>query len=297
MRCCATTRWHPPRPTSSRRTSRGRSSSSRRLAVPAMFSLAIPEFHKEVSRMLADVPVAQWKSYLRFQHGRRRLALSQRGFRQRALRVLRQDAQRPAATGAALEARAGRAGERSRRSHGRAVREGGLSARMRRRAWRSWSATSRAALKVRIENLTWMSDATKEKALEKWAAFTPKIGYPVKWRDYAGLATVRDSYFGNVLAAQRLRLQVGHRQDRQAGGQDRVVHDAADRQRVLQPAGQRGGVPRCHPAAAVLRSEGRRCLQLRRHRRGDRPRAHAWLRRPGLALRAHRQRRGVVDAR
>ncbi len=52
----------------------------------------------------------------------------------------------------------------------------------------------RDALKARIENLTWMSDATKKKALDKWAAFGTKIGYPDKWRDWTGLTTSRDSY-------------------------------------------------------------------------------------------------------
>jgi putative endopeptidase len=59
----------------------------------------------------------------------------------------------------------------------------------------------RDALKARIENLTWMSDATKKKALDKWAAFNTKIGYPDKWRDWTGLATSRDNYYGNVAAA------------------------------------------------------------------------------------------------
>jgi putative endopeptidase len=31
-----------------------------------------------------------------------------------------------------------------------------------------------------------MSDETRRKALEKWASFTPKIGYPDKWRDWSG---------------------------------------------------------------------------------------------------------------
>jgi len=59
----------------------------------------------------------------------------------------------------------------------------------------------RDALKVRLENLAWMSPETKKKAMEKWAAFKPKIGYPDKWRPWDGLETSRDSYIGNVLAA------------------------------------------------------------------------------------------------
>jgi putative endopeptidase len=39
---------------------------SQGVATPKMFSLAMPEFHAEVSKMLADVPAAQWQSYLRF---------------------------------------------------------------------------------------------------------------------------------------------------------------------------------------------------------------------------------------
>src|SRR5690606_6181916 len=39
---------------------------SQGVAVPAMFSLSVPAYHTEVSKMLADVPAAQWKSYLKF---------------------------------------------------------------------------------------------------------------------------------------------------------------------------------------------------------------------------------------
>jgi putative endopeptidase len=65
----------------------------------------------------------------------------------------------------------------------------------------------RDALKIRIQNLTWMSDETKKKALEKWATFTPKIGYPDKWRSWDGLDTSRDSYIGNVLAANEFNYK------------------------------------------------------------------------------------------
>ena len=46
-----------------------------------------------------------------------------------------------------------------------------------------------------------MSEETKQKALEKWSTFTPKIGYPDKWRSWEPLVTNRDSYLGNVFAA------------------------------------------------------------------------------------------------
>lgn len=45
----------------------------------------------------------------------------------------------------------------------------------------------KTALGQHISNLTWMSEATKARALEKLNAFTVKIGYPDKWRDYSAL--------------------------------------------------------------------------------------------------------------
>lgn len=60
----------------------------------------------------------------------------------------------------------------------------------------------RTALGQHIQALDWMSEPTKQKALEKLAAFTVKIGYPDKWRDFSGL-TVDPSrpYWNNVQAA------------------------------------------------------------------------------------------------
>ncbi len=55
-----------------------------------------------------------------------------------------------------------------------------------------------AAYRQEIGRLSWMSDVTKAKALEKLAAFTPKIGYPAKWRDYSRLTVRADDLAGNV---------------------------------------------------------------------------------------------------
>jgi putative endopeptidase len=49
-----------------------------------------------------------------------------------------------------------------------------------------------------IRVIPWMTDATRQKALDKLHAFTPHIGYPDQWRDYSGLAIARDDLIGDV---------------------------------------------------------------------------------------------------
>ncbi|HEY1145641.1 MAG TPA: M13-type metalloendopeptidase [Allosphingosinicella sp.] len=60
-----------------------------------------------------------------------------------------------------------------------------------------------AAMGRRIDKLEWMAPETKVKAHAKLAAFTPKIGYPDKWRDYAGLQIDRGDLFGNALRSNQ----------------------------------------------------------------------------------------------
>ena len=54
------------------------------------------------------------------------------------------------------------------------------------------------AYEIRIKNLDWMTDVTKQKALDKLHAFTPKIAYPDKWKNYEGLEINRGTFFANV---------------------------------------------------------------------------------------------------
>lgn len=57
----------------------------------------------------------------------------------------------------------------------------------------------KTALGEHINGLTWMSDTTKQRAIEKLDAFTVKIGYPDKWRDYTTLKIDRRrSYWDNI---------------------------------------------------------------------------------------------------
>jgi putative endopeptidase len=52
-----------------------------------------------------------------------------------------------------------------------------------------------------ISTLTWMGNDTRKRALEKLEKFTPKIGFPSKWRDYASLDVQRTDLLGNVRRA------------------------------------------------------------------------------------------------
>ncbi|MDV7990020.1 M13 family metallopeptidase [Rhodococcus sp. IEGM 1374] len=73
---------------------------------------------------------------------------------------------------------------------------------------RHFPADSKARMKVLVDNLTeayrrniseleWMSPETRQKALDKLGKFTPKIGYPDRWRDYSGVEISADDLLGN----------------------------------------------------------------------------------------------------
>jgi putative endopeptidase len=63
------------------------------------------------------------------------------------------------------------------------------------------------ALHDDIQTLTWMSDETKKKALEKLATFNPKVGYPDKWKDYSTVEITRDAYWADVVSARRFAVK------------------------------------------------------------------------------------------
>ncbi|MBL3658689.1 M13 family metallopeptidase [Fulvivirga sediminis] len=63
----------------------------------------------------------------------------------------------------------------------------------------------------RIKALPWMSDSTKQKALDKLTKMTVKIGYPDEWKDYSDLKVISDaekaSYVGNAMNAYKFGFQ------------------------------------------------------------------------------------------
>jgi putative endopeptidase len=60
------------------------------------------------------------------------------------------------------------------------------------------------AYEASIKELDWMSEETKQKALVKLSKFTPKIGYPNKWKDYSKLEVRADDLVGNIMRSNQV---------------------------------------------------------------------------------------------
>ncbi len=173
---------------------------------PAMFSLAMPKFFQKVDAMLAEVPAEDWKAYLRFHAVDEASPYLADAFSQENYefynKTMRGQKEQKERSKRVLRAIGGNVGEALGQTYVKVAFPPESKARM-----EALVQNLRDALKARIEKLDWMSPETKEKALAKWAAFTPKIGYPDKWRDWTGLETSRDSYIGNVLAANEFNYK------------------------------------------------------------------------------------------
>lgn len=65
----------------------------------------------------------------------------------------------------------------------------------------------RSVYKERILALEWMSEETKNKAIEKLEAFNKKIGYPDEWRDFSTLEVVPDNQVQNIINARKFNFE------------------------------------------------------------------------------------------
>jgi len=166
------------------------------------FSLSQPKFFAEIDKMIADVPVAEWRAYLRFHaidsaspYLSKPFAEENFAFYNKTLNGQKEQEPRWKRVLATVNESMGM-------GLGELYVAKTFPPESKQRAMELVTNVS-AALKARIEKLDWMSDATKQKAIEKWSTFLPKIGYPDKWRDWSGLTIKSDDYYANVLAASR----------------------------------------------------------------------------------------------
>ena len=97
----------------------------------------------------------------------------------------------------------------------------------------------------RLGKVPWMTDATRAKALAKFARFTQKIGYPAKFRDYSAVEIRRDDLLGNVLRASAFEshreiARIGKRVDRTEWGMTPETVNAyfsPEKNEIVFPAG------------------------------------------------------------
>lgn len=218
------------------------------VAAPEMFSMSNPDFFAKLNGMLQDTPIADWQAYLHFHAIDSAAPFLSKTFDQENFafygKTLRGQQEQKPRWKRVLDTVNGTVGEALGQIYVEVAFPPESKAQMEKLV-----ANLSTALKGRLENLEWMSPETRTKALEKWASFTPKIGYPDKWRDWAGLSTTRDSYIANIMAAARFNqayqnAKIGKPKDKSEWGmtpqtvnayynplQNEVVFPAA----ILQP--------------------------------------------------------------
>ncbi|HEX8285400.1 MAG TPA: M13 family metallopeptidase [Pyrinomonadaceae bacterium] len=163
-------------------------------------NVAHPEFFQAADKMLVEVPVADWKTYLRWHlvHAAAG-ALSSKfetenfNFFSKTLSGSKEqlplwrrctssaDANLGEALGQVYVARAFTPESKAR--------------------MQTMISNLLAAFNQRVQKADWMSDETRKAAIAKLAAFKQKIGYPDKWIDYSRLNVTRESYAANLIRA------------------------------------------------------------------------------------------------
>jgi putative endopeptidase len=172
------------------------------VAVIHGFSLSQPAFFAQFDKMLANTPVSTWQAYLRFHAISDASPYLSKKFQDNKFAfygtTLAGQPQQQPRWKRVLSAVNGGMGEALGQLYVAKV----FTPQAKQRA-EAMVSNIRNALKARIENVDWMSAATKTRAIEKWNKFLPKIGYPDTWRDWSGLTITSDNYYANIEAAAK----------------------------------------------------------------------------------------------
>ncbi len=168
------------------------------------FSLSHSAYLATMSEALSEVPLATWRSYLRWQLLRQSApflheAILDENFRFYGATLRGQQRLRPREI-RAIEQLNYRLGEPLGRlfvdRHFRPEAKTRMLALVER---------LRAAMRQRLGQLPWLGERSREEALRKLSGFRTKIGYPDRWRDYSGLRLEPDALLANVRAIERFR--------------------------------------------------------------------------------------------
>ncbi len=189
---------------------------------PGEMNVGQPDFFREISAMVNDVALDQWKTYLRWQVINSAAEYLSSDFDNEHFnffgKILTGQQEMKARWKRVLQTIDGNIGE----ALGQLYVEKAFGGNAKHRAL-EMVQNIQDAFRERIKNLDWMSDETKKEALRKLDAFTVKIGYPDKWRNYSSLSINKGAYILNVMAASKFEFkrnldQIGKPVDRTEWG-------------------------------------------------------------------------------
>jgi putative endopeptidase len=175
------------------------------------FSLSQPKFIAEFDKLLVSAPISQWQAYFRFHAINGASPYLSTAFQANVYdfygKTLSGQPERPSLWKRVLSTVNQSMGE----ALGQLYVAKEFTPEAKQRAV-ELVTNVRQALKEHIQNSEWMSDATKQKALDKWNKFLPNIGYPSHWRSWDGLDIKQGDYYGDVMAANKFNhdWDIGH---------------------------------------------------------------------------------------
>jgi putative endopeptidase len=181
------------------------------LSIDKGFSLSQPKFFAGFDKLLASAPISQWQAYLRFHAISSASPYLSTAFQDNRFdfygKTLSGQPEQKPLWKRVLGAVNSSMGE----ALGQLYVAKEFTPEAKQRA-QDLVTNVREALKDRIQHLDWMSEATKQKALDKWQKFLPKIGYPDHWRSWDGLDIKQGDYYGDLMAAAKFNYQwdIGH---------------------------------------------------------------------------------------
>jgi len=167
---------------------------------PGELNVAEPRFLQALDREFEHTPVAVWKAYLRWQLLEAAAPALPRSFALPALEL----APRPQRCVESTEALFGEAvGKKFAERHFPPAAKVKSQALM---------EALLAAMKGEVANFGWMSPQTRQKALAKLATFNAQLGYPDTWKELSSVAIGRRTFWANVVAGRRFKVDDNRRQ-------------------------------------------------------------------------------------
>jgi putative endopeptidase len=172
-----------------------------KLAVPGDINVGQPDFFKAADEVFKTVPIDDWKTYLRWHLLHAVAATLSSDFVNENFRFFEETLRGTKQIKPRWKRVVAKTDEELGESLGKLYVAEHFPPEAKARALEMVN-NLKEALADRIKTLEWMDEPTKQEALKKLAAFTVKIGYPDKWRDYSLLKIDRGPYALNVMRGE-----------------------------------------------------------------------------------------------